>query len=88
MSLINIFRKNQRIYKFNMLKKLLHGRKKVIDDLNGFTTLSMMNNGCSTSFTMQQQVRRRYFRELSDIKHLVKDGSEDSSDSNYQGFTL
>lgn len=69
-----------------MLKKLVHGRKKIIDDLNGFTTASMLSNGGSTSFTMQQQVRRRYFRELSDIKHLVKDNSEDSSDSNYQGL--
>jgi len=71
-----------------MLKKLLHGRKKVIDGLNDFTTTSMVNNGGSTSFTMQQQVRRRYFRELSDIKHSVKDDSEDSSDSNYQGFMV
>lgn len=38
---------------------------------------------------MHQQVRRRYFRELSDIKHQIGDESEDSSDSNYQGiFTL
>jgi len=69
-----------------MLKKLLSGRIKVIDDLNGFSTVPLTNIGGSNSFTMHQQVRRRYFRELSDIKHLVGDVSEDSSDSNYQGF--
>lgn len=62
------------------------GRKKVIDDLNGISTTHVINNGGSNSFTMHQQVRRRYFRELSDIKHLVGDESENSSDSNYQGF--
>lgn len=71
-----------------MLKKLLSGRKKVIDDLNGFSTIPTTNIGSSNSFTMHQQVRRRYFRELSDIKHLVGDNSEDSSDSNYQGLKV
>jgi len=68
-----------------MLKKIISGRKKVIDVLNGSSTTSMANNGGSNSFTMHQQVKRRYFRELSDIKHLVGDVSEESSDSNYQG---
>lgn len=71
-----------------MLKKLLSGRKKVLDDLNGFSSTSMTNTGSSNSFTMHQQVRRRYFRELSDIKHAVGDDSDDSSDSNYQGFQV
>lgn len=69
-----------------MLKKLLSGRKKVIDDLNGFSTSPLTNNCNSNSYTMHQQVRRRYFRELYDIKQLVGDDSEDSSDSNYQGL--
>jgi len=68
-----------------LLKKLLSGRKKVIDVLNGSSTTSMTNNGGSNGFTMHQQVKRRYFQELSDIKHLVGDVSEESSDSNYQG---
>lgn len=82
------FRKNQRIYSYNILKKLLIGRKRVFEELNGIPTTLMTNNGGSNSFTMHQQVRRRYFRELSDIKHLVGDESENSSDSNYQGFKL
>lgn len=83
------FRKNQRIYSYNVFKKILCGRKKIIDDLNGYTNTNMTNNiGGSHSFTMHQQVKRRYFRELSDIKHLVGDDSEDSSDSNYQGLKL
>lgn len=69
-----------------MLKKLLSGRKKVIDDLNEFSTTSMTNIGISSHFSMQQQVRRRYFHEISDIKHLIKVDSDDSSDSTYQGF--
>lgn len=69
-----------------MLKKLLSGRKKVIDVLNGFSTSPKTNNGGSNSYTMHQQVKRRYFQELSDIKNLVGDDSEESSDSNYQGF--
>lgn len=68
-----------------MLKKLLSGRKKVIDVLNGSSTSSMTNNRGSNSYTMHQQVKRRYLQELSDIKHLVGDVSEESSDSNYQG---
>jgi len=66
-----------------MLKKLISGRKKVIDVLNGSSTTSMTNNVGSN--TMHQQVKRRYFQELSDIKNLVGDASEESSDSNYQG---
>lgn len=80
------FRKNQRIYSFNMLKKLLSGRKKVIDDLSGLSTANMTNIAGSSSYSMQQQVKRRYFRELSDIKHQIGGDSEDSSDSIYQGF--
>jgi len=71
-----------------VLKKLLSGRKKVIDELNGNSTTSMTNVGGSTSFTMHQQVRRRYFRELSDIKSCIGGDSEDSSDNNYQGLKL
>lgn len=65
---------------------MLSGRKKVLDVLNGFSSPPVTNNGSNKCFTMHQQVRRRYFRELSDIKHLVGDDSEDSSDSNYQGI--
>ncbi|CAH1738658.1 unnamed protein product [Aphis gossypii] len=83
-SLKREYRKSQRIYNYNMLKKLLSGRKKVIDDLNGSPTKSMTKNGGSNSFAMHQQVKRRYFQEVSDIKQLVGDVSEDSSDSNYQ----
>lgn len=68
-----------------MLKKLLSGRKKVIDGLNDSSTKPMTNNEDSKSFTLHQQVKRRYFRELSDIKNLLGDVSEESSDSNYQG---
>lgn len=71
-----------------MLKKLLSGRKKVINDLNGFSTTSMTNIRSSPHFSVQQQVRRRYFSEISDIKHLIKDDSEDSSDSAFQGFKI
>uniref|UniRef100_A0A2S2QUV8 Nuclear factor related to kappa-B-binding protein n=1 Tax=Sipha flava TaxID=143950 RepID=A0A2S2QUV8_9HEMI len=78
------YRKNQRIHSFNTLKKLLSGRTKIIDILNGVSTTSTINTGGSNSYTMHQQVRRRYFRELSDIKHLVGDDSDNSSDSNYQ----
>lgn len=85
MSFYQYFRKSQRIYNYNMLKKLLSGRKKIIDDLNGSSTKSMTKNGGSNSFAMHQQVKRRYFQEVSDIKQLVGDASEDSSDSNYQG---
>lgn len=82
------FRKKQRIYSFNMLKKLLSGRKKVIDDLSSFSTSPLTNNCNSNSYTMHQQVKRRYFRELSDIKQSMGDDSEDSSDSNYQGLKI
>lgn len=81
-----IFRKNQRIYGFNTLKKLLAGRKKVLDTLNGFSSSPVITNGSNKCFTMHQQVRRRYFQELSDIKLQIGDESEDSSDSNYQGI--
>ena len=67
-----------------MLKKLISGRKKVIDDLSSSTT-SMTNNDGINNFDMHQQVKRRYFQEVSDIKQLVGDASDDSSDSNYQG---
>ncbi|XP_050419818.1 LOW QUALITY PROTEIN: uncharacterized protein LOC126832847 [Adelges cooleyi] len=83
-SLKREYRRNQRIYHYNMLLKLVSGRKKVIDDLNGLPTMSTNTVGGSNSFAMHQQVRRRYFRELSDIKQKVGDDSEDSSDSNYQ----
>lgn len=68
-----------------MFKKILSGRKKIIDDLNGFASTSMKNCD-SHRFTLHQQVKRRYFRELSGIKHLIGDNSDDSSDSNYQGI--
>ncbi|XP_060849456.1 uncharacterized protein LOC132928660 [Rhopalosiphum padi] len=82
-SLKREYRKSQRIYNYNMLKKLISGRKKVIDDLNSSTT-SMTNNDGMNDNDMHQQVKRRYFEEVSDIKQLVGDASEDSSDSNYQ----
>lgn len=69
-----------------MLKKLISGQKKVFDELSGHSTTSMTNIGGSNSYTMHQQVRRRYFRELNDMKHRIGDDSDDSSDSNYQGF--
>ncbi|XP_025414559.1 uncharacterized protein LOC112686496 isoform X2 [Sipha flava] len=78
------YRKNQRINRFNTLKKLLSGRTKIINVLNGVSTTSTINTGGSNSYTMHQQIRRICFRELSDIKHLVGDDSDNSSDSNYQ----
>ncbi|XP_050542288.1 nuclear factor related to kappa-B-binding protein isoform X2 [Daktulosphaira vitifoliae] len=83
-SLKREYRKNQRIYSYNMLKKLLSGRKKIIDELNEYPTMSAINVGGTNSYTTHQQVKRRYFRELADIKHQVGDESGDSSDSNYQ----
>jgi len=68
-----------------MLKKLIAGRKKGIDGLNDSSTTSITKNEDSKSFTMHQQVKRRYFRELSDIKNLLGDVSDESTDSNYQG---
>uniref|UniRef100_A0A2H8TJP8 Nuclear factor related to kappa-B-binding protein n=1 Tax=Melanaphis sacchari TaxID=742174 RepID=A0A2H8TJP8_9HEMI len=83
-SLKREYRKSQRIYNYNMLKKLISGRKKVINDLISSSTTSVTNSGDNNSFNMHQQVKRRYFQEVSDIKELVGDVSEDSSDSNYQ----
>jgi hypothetical protein len=45
----------------------------------------MTNDDDVNNIDMHQQVKRRYFQEVSDIKQLVGDASEDSSDSNYQG---
>lgn len=68
-----------------MLKKLLSGRKKIIDELNENPTMPTTNFGGTNSYTTHQLVKRRYFRELADIKLQVGDESGDSSDSNYQG---